>query len=134
MCLDGAIPGRPRLPPMPRRMIPGRAPESDIRSALIAKLWRTAKRQVSEIEARLKRIAPQPSERESDMRALAVLVKTLRELTALEEAHGDARPNNATDAVDDDPIPRDIDEFRRELARRMDAFVERRTGSGVPDK
>ncbi len=132
-CVDGRVPGHPSLPPIPRRnKRPGKAPESDIRSVLIAKLWRTAKRQVSEIEARLKMVAERPSERESDTRSLAVLVKTVRELAALDEVR-DAH-NNSTDVIDDDPIPQDIDEFRRELARRMDAFVVARTGPGVPDK
>ena len=132
-CVDGKVPGHPPMPPIPRRKTRlGKATQADIRSVLIAKLWRTAKRQVSEVEARLKAVALQPSERESDNRMLAVLVKTVRELAALDDAR-DAR-NISTDVIDDDPIPQDIDEFRRELARRMDAFVVARTGTGVPDK
>jgi hypothetical protein len=104
----------------------------DVRGAMIAKLWRTAKREVSEVESRL-RTSLQSSKRESDTRRFAVLVKTVRDLAAMADAH-DAHRNNSTDAVDDDPIPQDIDEFRRKLARRMRAFVESRTGTGVPDK
>jgi hypothetical protein len=42
--------------------------------------------------------------------------------------------NSDTNMVDrnDFDMPRDIDEFRRALARRIDAFVRSRTGAGVP--
>jgi hypothetical protein len=33
--------------------------------------------------------------------------------------------------LSDDDMPRDIDEFRHELARRIRAFVQSRTGGGV---
>ncbi len=109
------------------------AAPTDARRTLVETLWRTAARQVSEIERRLMKVEQPPAERETDARALAVLVKTLRELSTLDEAHlDDAGSRPTTEAEDDDPVPRDIDEFRRELARRMDAFVQRRTGSGVP--
>lgn len=133
LCLAGTIRGQPPLPPIPRRR--GRAAKpapSDIRSRLIAKLWRTAQRQVGEIEARLRTVADATSERESDMRALAVLVKTLRELAALDDAQRETHANPAMDAEDDDPVPRDMDEFRRELARRIRAFVADQTGCSVP--
>ena len=133
-CIDGAIPGHPPLPPIPRRKVRlTKAPEAGIRSLLIAKLWRTAKRQVSEIETRLKTVAERPSERESDTRSLAVLIKALRELSALDDAQEAARRTNATDTVDDDPVPQDIDDFRRALAERIEAFVDSRTGPGVAD-
>lgn len=105
-CLDGDMPGRPRLPPIRRRRIGTGGPAGvDARRAMITKLWRTAKRQVSEVEARLRLSAQQPSERESDLRRLAVLVKTVRELAALDEAQADAR-NNAMDAVGRSRTPR----------------------------
>ena len=93
------------------------------RVAIVRRLWRTAEAQVRDIEGRLRQDQQQPDERERDARMLAVLVKTLRELSALDEFQG-ATP---TTAGDDDEVPRDIDEFRRELARRIDAFVAART-------
>jgi hypothetical protein len=128
--LDGGPKGPQALPPIPRRSrrvaIKGRARGAD--GALVARLWRTARRQVSEVERRLARAGQPPAERESDARMLAVLVKTLRELAALDEARADiAKGGRQTraDAEDDRP-PQDIDEFRRELARRMDAIAARR--------
>jgi hypothetical protein len=125
--LDGA---GGRLPPIPRRTSSAgarRRAVSGDRVALVKRLWRTADRQVRDIEDRLVRHQQQPDERERDARMLAVLVKTLRELSTLDEDKG----GDAKDTATDDEGPRDIDEFRRELARKMDAFIERKMGAGV---
>jgi hypothetical protein len=55
-------------------------------------------------------------------RTLSILTQTLRMLTALRT--GAPFPKTVEDH--DDDMPEDIDEFRRELARRIDAFVARR--------
>ena len=60
-------------------------------------------------------------DRARDARTLAVLVKTMRELLALDKHQG--RRGAAGSSEHDDAGPRDLDEFRRELARRMDAIV-----------
>jgi hypothetical protein len=134
MCLGGKVPGQPPLPPIPRRQErktsrPAAPPD---RRSLVARLWNAAGRQVAEIEQRLGRDRPAAGERESDARMLAMLVKTLRELSALDEAHADSGAHNGTDPEDDDAVPRDIDEFRSELARRIEAFVRSRTAPGIP--
>ncbi len=102
------------------------------RAALVARMWRTAERQVEEIEDRLAVAGLELAERESNARTLAIVAKTLRELAAVDEAEqprqGKKQPSD--DDIDDDPVPRDIDEFRRELARRINALVDSRTGSG----
>jgi hypothetical protein len=102
------------------------------RGALIARLWSTADRQVREIDKRLRRGRQEPGERERDARVLAVLVRTLRDLSAFDEA------SNATAAAMDqdehDDMPTDIDEFRNELARRIHAFVDERERRGVPER
>jgi hypothetical protein len=119
-----------RLTPIPRRRdIKGqrRRMTEAARTSLVARLWQSAERQVRDIEGRLKQAAIEPAERERDARLLAVLVKTLRELNAIDDSK---RGKGAADQQNDEP-PRDLDEFRRELARRMDAFVESRAGAGV---
>ena len=119
-------------PALPRRRIVlGRKRRALMgnRVSLIARLWRTAERQVRDIEDRIARRQQAPDERERDARVLAVLVKTLRELSALDEAHAETATTDMNS--DDDDGPRDIDEFRRELARQMDAFVESRTGTRI---
>ena len=56
------------------------------RAALVARMWRTAERQVEEIEDRLAAAGIELAERESNARTLAVVAKTLRELAAVDEA------------------------------------------------
>ena len=100
------------------------------RAALVARMWRTAERQVEEIEDRLAAAGIELAERESNARTLAVVAKTLRELAAVDEAQQARKKKPLPDEIDDDPVPRDIDEFRRELARRIDALVDSRTNAG----
>lgn len=57
-------------------------------------------------------------------RALSALTRNLNELRAL--ARDEAKDNDKDDDKaedDDDPVPKDPDEFRFELARRIEAFV-----------
>lgn len=93
-------------------------------AALIAeRLQGALARVLPAIEATLARLtaSPQhPRETEQAARTLGVLMRTLRELNTLAGQH--ALPG-AGAARDDDP-PEDIDEFRRELARRINAFVD----------
>jgi hypothetical protein len=119
-----------RLPPIPRRrarIAKDAASEggisNDARGLLVARLWRAAERQVGDIEQRLEAAGQEPPERERDARLLAILVKTLRELAAFDQAHSAAQ--SRTEPADDD-APRDMDEFRRELARKIDAIVAER--------
>jgi hypothetical protein len=96
------------------------------RVSLVARLWRTAERQVRDIESRIDTRAQQPEDRERDARVLAVLVKTLRELHALDDAN--PKGNAAREPESDDT--RDIDEFRRDLARKIDQLAEQYSAEG----
>lgn len=108
-------------------------PDAAERQQFVARLWRTAMLQVEDIERRLRADAQQPAESERDARTLAVLVKTLRELVAFDAAVANDAAKDAMTADDDtDPVPRDADELRRELARRIRAFVEERTAPELP--
>ena len=113
-CFDGAFADGEghNPPPLPRRQEP-RKP-TDNRAVLIARLWRNAEHQVRDIDKRLRRHKQEPAERERDARLMAVVVKTVRELTAIEEK---------TQRVDDANVPpATIDAFRRELARKLAAL------------
>jgi hypothetical protein len=73
------------------------------------------------IEATIARLAsgPQrPREMEQAGRTLSSLTRTLRELNALLAEH-------KAETGDDEP-PRDIDEFRQELARRLQGIIATR--------
>ena len=68
----------------------------------------------------------QASERSA--RTLAILTQTLH---ALQRLRAGSLPEQET--PHDDDMPRDIDEFRRDLARRIDAFVASRTDAADAD-
>lgn len=121
------------MPPLPRRGRPRQfsgssrrraalpaGPDAD-RLALVTRLWRAAERQVRRIEQRFGQGDVPATD---DARALAVLVRTVRELAAFDAAQQPDR--------NDDDRPRDLDEFRRDLAARMEAFVAARTDPAVP--
>jgi hypothetical protein len=111
----------PRLPPIPRRNERGgkRARKRGAsRLSLVKRLWRTAEWQVRDIEDRLRLNQQQPDERERDARLLAVMVKTIRELRAMHDADEEASPENDG--------PDNLDDYRRELARKIDGIIAAR--------
>ena len=67
------------------------------------------------------RLAPvQRIETESRARVLASLARSLKEVMRLREQE---RGVDDKKAADDDAVPRDLDEFRRELSRRLEGLV-----------
>lgn len=118
------------------------------RKRIVSRLWRTAERQVAEIETRMVGLADDPMTLERDAKTLAIIAKTVRDLVAidaeafdrtlrtrLKEAgtrHGEK--NSSTVATSDanpnaeEYGPRDIEGFRAELARRLDELRCERAG------
>jgi hypothetical protein len=89
-------------------------------ASIVPRLQGAIARILQAIEATIARLAagPQhPREMEQAGRALSALTRTLRELNALLGQHK---------ADDDAPDPRDIDEFRQELARRLKGIIAAR--------
>ncbi len=130
--LDGKLDegGGAKPAPMARRRVVMGQRKRALRAArisLVARLWRTAERQVRDIETRLASAAPDPAERERDARVLAVLVKTLRELHAFDGAN--LRGKVEAESDNDDSV-RDLDEFRRELARKIDRLAAQHSQAG----
>lgn len=109
------------LPPLPRRRTIARQTlRVNERAALVARMMRAAERQVREIEDR---IGAANDDSERDARTLAVLARTMRELTALDTLHRRNEQSAKKQDRHDDPVPRDVDELRRRLARRLDELV-----------
>jgi hypothetical protein len=69
------------------------------------------------------------------VRTLSMLTQTLQHLQRLRASEALAAKPPAGNEHDDDndDMPRDLDEFRRDLARRIDAFVASRTDAGDAD-
>jgi hypothetical protein len=113
--------GRRRFPAIPRRRIvmgKRQKPLSGGRISLVNRLWRTAERQVRDVESRMCG-EQEPEQRERDARMLSVLVKTVRELRTLRTAEEKASENEYE--------PDNLDDFRRELTRKIDGIVARRS-------
>ena len=127
-CLDGVYDdgsGLP-VPPLPRRstIVRRRPSLRHVRATLVGRLWRAAESQVQEIEKRLGQDDLAADDREGDARVFAILVRTMRDLAAIDaDATSAARPTSAPASEDDDPVPEDIDEFRRRLAEKIDQLV-----------
>jgi hypothetical protein len=124
--------GRTLLPPIPRRRIVLRKEDpAETRTALIARIMRASDLQIRGVEQRLGGENTEPDDRERDAHMLAVITKTLRELMV----HDTPNPPNKKPAkparTQDDFIPRDVDELRRELARRVDLLRQRRAAGGT---
>jgi hypothetical protein len=143
-CLDGLLDDGSGLlvPPLPRRCAIKRRRVGlpMVRATMASRLWRTAEGHVKLLEARLVRKELPDAERERDVRLIAILAQAARDLV---EADCEARPAAGLAAVaaaarhaaplpmpmpaqtseDDDPVPDDIDEFRRKLAERISALA-----------
>lgn len=101
------------------------------RAALAARVMTVAERSMDAIERVLATVNPKDQgEGERGTRMLASLTQTLREIDALNKAD-EATPPEAAE-TDPDALPRDIDEFREALARRIEAFVAARRGGAEP--
>jgi hypothetical protein len=129
-CIAGNPPGLSALPPLPFRWTGTTEPQPD-RRAVIDRLWRSAKREVRGTDQRLARLPGGSPEREREVRVLPVLVKVVRDLTALDRAQLQKSASKETPRDDDDDaLPRDLEELRRELSRRVDLLRQRRPAAG----
>ena len=105
------------------------------REALALRIQQVVEREMSAVEQLLAREgAGEAGAHADNARALAGIARALREVALLNKPD-DATPRHE---AEDDPIPRDIDAFREELARRIHAFVDAREdgqdgGGGLPD-
>lgn len=96
----------------------------DPRHRVVSRLWQTAERQVREVESRLKKLRDDPVALERDAKTLAILARTVRELVALDE--GKSPPGQGENAGGIQNLS--IDEFRRELAQKLEQLRVERAG------
>jgi AcrR family transcriptional regulator len=94
------------------------------RFALAERIQGVVERQMEAVERVLGVLkSDDQAEAERTTRTLAHVTRVMREIAAL--TRPDAAPD---DDADDDPIPRDIDELRFELARRIHAIIDAQAG------
>ncbi len=93
-------------------------------ASMVARVSDAIERELSKIERivgnPLRMPPAQRIETESRARVLASLARTLKEVMRLREQE---RGDDKAKAADDDAVPRDLDEFRRELSRRLEGLV-----------
>lgn len=95
-------------------------------TAMIDRVERTLAREIRRIESILADSDQSGGEggaEERRARTLASLARTLNEVMRLREE------DRKTKVADDDTVPRDLDEFRRELSRRLDILVAEATAA-----
>lgn len=107
------------------------APDAPItperRAALRARLFRAAELTMTAIERMLRTLNPNDvAQSERTARITATLNRSLREVATIVTPDAVSTDDSARDQV-----PRDIDELRSELARRINAFVDSRRGGCV---
>ena len=109
------------------------------RRALVARAWRHADRQLQHVEKRMRKRGNVDVPLDESARLIATLVKTLRELAALDRAlldptdhHGDTptQAEAAQTGARANELPRDADTLYEELAARMDRLRQDRDGNG----
>lgn len=97
------------------------------RTALVARIQGAVEREIAAVEAILTTLGCEagtpaaPDEAERAARTLASLARTLSELTRIECAASEARNAPAADAQEE--LPRDLDELRSALSRKLESFI-----------
>jgi hypothetical protein len=135
--LDGNPPGGPKLTPVPRRRLAAKKRlrwAKASREATAARLWRALELQVRDIELRSASGKQKPAERDRDARTLAMFARAFGSFPVI-EAMSETRTHTSRNQDEQDDDVRDIDEFRRDLARKIDGIIAERGAriSGEPD-
>lgn len=117
-------PGEPRAAPL--ETLAPLSPEQ--RLALAERLISATEQALGAITRITAQLNPTgQSEANDTARTMANVTRSLREIAALIKPDEVKTP----DDTDDDPVPRDIDQFRNELARRIRGFIAlRQAGDG----
>jgi hypothetical protein len=101
------------------------------RQRVISQLWRMAERQVSAVEQRLAAQTDEPQALEREAKTLGIIARTVRDLVAIDEEKAKLKSG---DKGHDETGPggsRAIEDFRRELAEKLEQLRIERTGLGA---
>ncbi len=107
------------------------------RTKIVERLWNAAELQVCEIEERLQIIDSTNIQFERDARSLGLLAKFLKELVSLEAimnaAKNSAKVEIEAEIENKDVPPRNLEQFRLELEKRLDAMRKGRQPAATGD-
>jgi hypothetical protein len=133
--------GKVRIAKRPRQHRPRRRPgaasdEAVAGGDMMARVTRTVAREIEAIDDILARLEPgeaRSSVAERAARTLASLARTLNEVRRMSPDNAPRAPApESTETDQHDRMPRDMDEFRRALARRIDAFIAGQEEPAIP--
>lgn len=96
------------------------------RKRLVRRLWNTAEQQVVQVENRLKSLGDDPMALEREAKTLAIIARTVRDLVAID---GDTGAQETRDEPQLGPSVLAIEDFRRELALKLEQLRGEGTGS-----
>ena len=121
-------PDRIAAPPAPADAVPdGPADEAELRRVNALYVQQLVASGLAAVDRVLATVGPaDESNSERSARTLAAVARALQEMSAMSEPE-DETPQDDNDN-DDDPLPRDIDEIREALARRLHALVDAEAG------
>lgn len=98
------------------------------RQRVISQLWRMAERQVSAVEQRLTALSDEPQALEREAKTLGIIARTVRDLIAIDEEKAKARSGGRGDDDNQPGASRALDDFRRELAEKLEQLRSERAG------
>ncbi|MGL5447927.1 MAG: hypothetical protein ACRDBL_11515 [Rhabdaerophilum sp.] len=99
------------------------------RQRVISQLWRMAERQVNAVEQRLVTLGDEPQALEREAKTLGLIARTVRELIAIDEEKAKAKSGGKGDEDNQPAANRALDDFRRELAEKLEQLRSERAGS-----
>ena len=100
------------------------------RTQIVQRLWNAAESQVYNIEQRLKALDSTNVQFERDARALGLLAKILKELVSIERIMDTAK-NSTAEIEDQDAPPKNLEQFRYELEKRLNAMHNGRHSQAI---
>ena len=128
-CEDESLPPTPDpSPPLATLVGGGESAPPPLPSAL-ERIERLVLRELAAEEAAREQLGPLPRTSADAQRCAGTLATLTQTLHALARLRGGFLPDQGS-SNDDDDMPANIDDFRNELARRIDAFVASRTDGG----
>jgi hypothetical protein len=106
-------------------------PTASALPSLVERMERLVEQEIAAEERARAELNRSPRRRAEAKRCASTLATLTQTLAALARLRGEAAPDQE---IEHDDMPEDIDEFRNELARRIEAFLEGREAEGGAER